>query len=60
LIFAVRKTVAEKLTKQPLSAARRVVAKAKYEIYKGRDRGGGKGERVTAEMGSDTHKQIMQ
>src|SRR5271170_2464825 len=44
LIFVVRKTVAKKLTNQPLSAARRVVVEAKYEIHKGRGRGGGRGD----------------
>jgi hypothetical protein len=43
LDFAVRKTVAKKLTKQPISAARRVVVEAKYEIHKGRGRGGRRG-----------------
>ena len=59
LDFAVRKTVAKTLTKQPLSVARKAVVEAKYEIHKGRGRSGG-GE-VAAEMGSDTCKRtIMQ
>jgi hypothetical protein len=37
---SVPKTVAKKLTKQPLSVARKVVVEAKYEVHKGRGRGG--------------------
>jgi hypothetical protein len=44
----------------PLSTARRVVAEERYEIHTERGRVEGRVETITAEMGSDKHKQISQ